>query len=700
MGSVYFAQPWFWVGAFSLAIPFLLLLTKAQKRHVTDFSSIQFLRTITEKASNRIQWKRLLLLATRLLMLLSLVIAFMLPFFNQRAGWFGEAKNHLIFILDNSYSMGYEEEGISLFELAKQKAAEIARQPSKGAKSFSLYVFNTKLERKAVKMTDQNSFLSEIRKQKVSFETTSFADIFAELKGKVSIVPEMKTKVFVLSDFSTHETQLQDQLEKRAQTWCPSCQIELLVIRPKDFKNFYFKTILLPPHFFIPGVEEEIKAVYQAEGFEGKEIQVSLKVQDAEIEKKVVPIAPDRKGTVTFKYKFPAPGLYPITISAQSDGLPMDNQRFEIVQVHEPLRILLVEAKSYEYPFDSPYFYFTQVLENDKEKHRAKSWIELSKIPAAQLGDTKLHTYDLVVLADVAQFDARQLTQLRYYFKEGGTLLFALGENFEAKVTTNAYFQQLLGGQWGSLAKSLGGSPSFFLEKVRYEHPLFQVFEKGRKGDLKTIAFSKYRTFIPDEKTDYEMLLSFAGEHPALLEMKKDQGRLLLWTSSLNSQWTDFPKDPLYVPFIFELMKYSVRRFEEPYQMLETGERIKFKGNDAIKPIKVKNPQAQEIVIYPNKNGKLQGFLADQPGFYEWIDYQKETPAKAWAVVNVSPFESKANYLKMNEMKKNNLKGAFLNPQSGLASKVFFYRPFVYLVMFFLLLEAWLANQFYKPTWV
>ena len=153
------------------------------------------------------------------------------------------------------------------------------------------------------------------------------------------------------------------------------------------------------------------------------------------------------------------------------------------------------------------------------------------------------------------------------------------------------------------------------------------------------------------------------------------------------------------MPFIFELIKYAALRDVAAPQTLKAGDRLVFdeKGVDLAKPVTLKNPKGEQITLYRDKQNAAS-VKADLPGFYSWINYTPAGIEKSWAVVNLNSEESKPAYEKMKTQqdlpqgtKKQSRSGA------GLAARFFIYRPFLYFVLVMLLVEAWLANQFYKP---
>lgn len=703
MNPFYFVHPWYALGLITLAIPILLLLTKAESLHITSFSSILFLRSVTEKASHVIEWKRLLLLASRLAILTALVLAFALPFVNRQGSWFGRPKTHKIFLLDNSYSMGYTEDGKSLFENAKERIAGLVEESHKGKTWLSLYGFNAAIEPWLLKNPDENRFQAALKEAALSSKKTLSASLFTRMKNEIALEPGIKTEVFIVSDFAMRESQGGENFEELVSSWCGgACETHLVAVQPKNFQNLGLTKWLLPFRFFLPGVEEEIKVAYQAAGLKDQKISVNLWVGGEKVDTKTIVPGAEPKGTVSFRHTFSDPGYFPVKAEVQADGLPADNVLYGVLPVQTPLRVLLIEPHEYTYPFENPYFYMTQVLQSSQSANEKKSWIQLTSVTLADLKNTKLENFHWILLADAPGVDARSLSQLRYHLKDGGAVLFSMGHDYENAEDLNSNaLDQFLGGMLRGPVAAKSASEPFRLSEIDYKNPLFKIFGGGAKGDLKTVAFDKVMEFTPQEGAPYRVLASFEGRRPALIEVPHGKGRLFIWTSSFHRDWSDFPKNPLYVPFFFELMKYGAMTHQEAVQNRAPGEALNFDETPAsgVKPLKVKNPAGEEVTLYRDNSGKLQSYLAETPGFYEWVDFQKEPAKKKWGIVNLDPEEGRPHYrvLRQTEfIQKEEGKKA----GSSMAVKEFYYRPFLYLILVLLFVEAWLANQFYKPSLV
>ncbi len=68
-----------------------------------------------------------------------------------------------------------------------------------------------------------------------------------------------------------------------------------------------------------------------------------------------------------------------------------------------------------------------------------------------------------------------------------------------------------------------------------------------------------------------QVLARFDAGAPALLERRVGNGRVLLWTSTLDLSWSDLPLKPVYLPFVHQAVRY-LASYAEPAPWLTVGQ--------------------------------------------------------------------------------------------------------------------------------
>ena len=193
-----FLTPAFFLGALALAIPVIIHLTNREKKEVVDFPSLMFLRRIPYRSVRRQRLRHLLLFALRCLALLLLILAFARPFFDSptAASALPLGPREVVFVLDHSYSMGYENR----LERAKDEIrGQIgALAPDERA---SFVVFSDRAEISNQPTSDKDQLNAIVNSVTLSARTTRYGPALKLAKKIVDESSLTRKEVVLLSDF-------------------------------------------------------------------------------------------------------------------------------------------------------------------------------------------------------------------------------------------------------------------------------------------------------------------------------------------------------------------------------------------------------------------------------------------------------------------------------------------------------------------
>ena len=112
------------------------------------------------------------------------------------------------------------------------------------------------------------------------------------------------------------------------------------------------------------------------------------------------------------------------------------------------------------------------------------------------------------------------------------------------------------------------------------------------------------------------MLPRFDAGAPALLERRVGAGRVLLWSSTLDLAWSDFPLKPVYLPFVHQAVRH-LAAYAEPAPWLTVGQVLDPSVGGAA------SPQASGVVLTPSgrrvgiDEEGAEGLELTEQGFYE-----------------------------------------------------------------------------------
>jgi hypothetical protein len=175
------------------------------------------------------------------------------------------------------------------------------------------------------------------------------------------------------------------------------------------------------------------------------------------------------------------------------------------------------------------------------------------------------------------------------------------------------------------------------LGALEYSHPVFEIFRAPRSGDFSAPRFYAYRAL---DRADLKALARFDDGGAALVEKRTGSGRVLLWTSTLDLGWTDFPVKPVFLPFLQSSVKYLADFAERPASA-KVGQVVPVPAPRTVAHSRVR----EAVAIAPSgthvplaaEDGALE--LTEQ-GFYD-VRMQGAAPDSAVTIAsNVDPIEA------------------------------------------------------------
>src|SRR5262249_51175641 len=153
--------------------------------------------------------------------------------------------------------------------------------------------------------------------------------------------------------------------------------------------------------------------------------------------------------------------------------------------------------------------------------------------------------YPLVIVANAASLPAPAVEKLEEYVDRGGSLLFFLGD----RVNGPLYNQQLTGtnrlhgGLLPATLTKVEGNPAAeegfaFVGDVAHDHSALAAFEDPKFATLAGVSFKALWGVAPGVSA---VLMRTNNGLPLLCEKAFGKGRVALFASTCDRDWTNFP---------------------------------------------------------------------------------------------------------------------------------------------------------------
>ncbi len=604
-----FLTPLFFLGALALAVPVFIHLTNREKKEVVDFPSLMFLRRIPYRSVRRQKLRHLFLFALRCLALLLLVIAFARPFFDSPTAATAAAlgPRDVVLVLDNSYSMGYENR----LEAAKQQARSEIDGLSPDDRG-SVVVFSDRAEIFSQSTLDREQLKAIIDGVELSASTTRFGPALKLAKKIVDESSLERTEVVLLSDFQ------RIGWEGDEDVWLSTgTEFRYENVGSPESDNAAVTSVILERDQ-ASGRERltaSARVTYKASADEPPlTTQIALELDGRSLQSKPLELAPNSSTTVSFDPTTLPAGVVRGTVRLDDDKLSKDNAYHFVLWPGQSLSVLALEARSRRS------LYVSRALALGDRPSFSMDSKQPNQLRAADLSGR-----DVVVLNDVPVVSAGAARLLEEFVSKGGGLVVVLGEASGRNSFTGAAARLLPAppGASNDRSRDWGGTLSY----LDYGSPVFEIFSAPHTGDFTAAKFFRYRSF--ETAVADGVLARFDDGAIALAEKRIGEGRVLVWTSTLDTFWNDLARQPVFLPFIHQLMKHAAGYTEanpwhtvgevadlDRYLDMVTGQGERVRGSEARDYDLIVSAPSEDRTIIPETEERALLPLVEQ-GFYE-----------------------------------------------------------------------------------
>jgi hypothetical protein len=607
------------------ALPILAHLAKQVPRERRAFGAMLLLERVVKRLRRRRRLKDPLLLLMRVLAILATVLAVTGARWTYPGGVpeFG-GSGRVVVVLDRSASMALQDGGASLLQRAQDEAVRRVRELPEGT-LVAAVAYGDEADRLVPALTaDKERVIGKLGETDLARGTS---DLRAALLEARRLLQGEPGEVFVFTDEAGSEM-------------IPAAVSELKLLVEGGSAVIPFPVHADPPR------NVAVVAAKYGDGVEGGQVEVTVANFGPDpVEAACEVTLPDGQAIPFFAEVPPqAEAQEKVTVPTEARGgvgkawcedrdLPLDDARFFHLPRVGASRVLVVDGDPGDTPVRSEVYFLERAL---SPWGGMRAGVKPDVTTPAGLMGLDPEVYRVVFLANVA--DPRSFGPLLTEFvRKGGNVVIGLGHN----VSADRYNAALSGVLPAELRKVRDladpEEPGVALELPDIEHKLFAPFARGGRAGFGRVR--SHRVMTLDEYKDNDeisTLLRYEGGLPALIERRIGDGRVLLWTSTLDVEWTNLPLQSVYMPLLQRMVGWlggesggGEGRFDAT-----VGEMVSIPLPDlAIEP-DVFGPDGEKVRSRIDGSSLL--FLPEKAGAYR-LEIS-DAPTLAWVAVN-SPAE-------------------------------------------------------------
>ncbi len=597
----------------AVGLPVLIHLLFRKRYQIVPWAAMRFLILAERRHRRRIdQW---VLLALRMLALLLPLCAMAAATSWAEPIWqwvkpgatetiTNIPRTHHVIVLDASLSMtAHADDGQTRFEKAVAQAETLIRSAGAGD-GFTLLVLAGGVDQLVPgPSNDPEKVIAELKTVKPTHAPADIATVLGNIADILARSPRAypRRQVTFLSDLqrSAWANALPRTEIAPPDVWqriIGRSYVVVVDLARADLDNLAVASVeLADPLPFIdsPGVVSAVIANFGRA--EKRDIRVQLLVgRPGSAADTLVPVEQQTvklllangRATVTFglegQVRFREKGIHVLQVKLlEPDELPADDTRALAITVRDGIHAILVDGKTDPDPFRRAAGYLARALQPPEAKPADTPARPRTMTPTEFLDPAvDLTGVDCVYLCDVPSPTPDLLTKLDGLLKRGGGVVIGLGPN--AALNRRMYNQILFNEGNGILPGPLGdvvlagpNDAGFRLaaDEDDYAKPPLQFFQNEKiRGGLIMAPFRSYIRLDPPADTRARRILSFvpAGTPQAVppassgmrkpdaafAEWSKHRGRVVVYTSSFNEDWNDWPPLPSYLMFQQEFIRF------------------------------------------------------------------------------------------------------------------------------------------------
>jgi hypothetical protein len=637
-------SPVFLWGLGAVSVPVIIHLMHSPRARQIDFPSVRFLLACQKKATRRSRLKNIILLLLRMLLIALLAWALSRPYReNEQTDVLPDAPVSMVVILDNSYSMGYVAKGVSHFERAREAAISLL-DTLKPGDEVAVLLMNEKVEPCFKNLTtDLDRVRTALRGAELSARGTNADPALREAlrvvarAGSAAAAAELsvpgaegKQAEEIKAEVKDEEAQRRRRQEIHVltdlqdQAWEPVIKSGFLktvetkaTIHVSNFGRAGAPNVYLTKATVQSGGPEEatVTARVRASGAGPPGNIITLNVNGKNETQETFAVRPGQPVSVPLSARFGEAGTYRCVLTLQEDALAVDDRHYFTVEVGERSRVLVVDGDPSAVPHLSETFYLSAALNpGGPLGGEGVSAVDAKVVSLAKLSGESLDDLRCLILCNAGGVDGSDLARIEDFLRKGGGVLIFCGDRTTAQEYNAWEFLPL------TLTQPVGDSSkrtSFTMGEQRGDHPVFE-----RDIDLRAARFFMcYGSNRFSVKDGGRVLASFNNGQPALVEAPFGRGKVLLFTSSCDLDWSNLPLRRAFLPWVYQMIYYLSNQ-ETTASAFTLDEPVKFQALAAQykQPITVIDPEGNNVVLRPQIRGGYAEAVYDQttqPGLYQ-----------------------------------------------------------------------------------
>ncbi len=633
---MHFINPFYLFGLLAIAIPIIIHLFNFRRFKKVYFTNVKFLKEVEISTKKQNKIRNRLLLFTRILSIILLVLLFAQPFFpNKEEKLVEKGLNAVVVFVDNSFSMQNQGRQGRLLDEAKQNAKEITEQYN----SNDLFLLLTMdLEGRHQQFVNKDKFIELLNQVEISPSSEFNSKLISRSFDLLNTKHGFNKRIFFVSDFQAPSFDVsnfpKDSLIKTL----------LVPLNANNIDNIYVDSISFVDPIFQVGqnIALNVRIVNKSEK-KAEKVSVKLFLNNKQISVSSVDIDKNQSQIVKLNFTLKEHGIQQGRVSIIDNPITFDDDFYFTLQTSPKLEILSINS-------NNPNPYLSRLFSNNNE-------IEIKNMSEKTIDFNDFDNYSFIILNELNEFSSGLVSEIKRFREQGGDILIVPSEKMNLQSFQNAmqslqipYFSELIKKQ----------------NKVSIINQNNKLYKGVFSQDVENIEMptaKQYYKLSSSSQTARESIMKFQSQDDFLLVSQENNSKAYVFSTNLTEDFTDFVKQSLFVPTIWNMALFS-QVIPLPYYFFEDDIQIdisKLKDSKKINVAEIVSTD-KKVSFIPElkKNNRMRSLVmhnqTNKAGNYN-IEQEKEV--FGGLSLNYNRMESNLSFMDANninsELKKYSL---------------------------------------------
>lgn len=528
-----FVYPSFLWALLTLLIPVLIHLFNFRRYKKVYFTNVKFLKEIQLESKSRSRLREILILASRVLALACLVLAFCQPLLPSGTTHTPPGAQAVSIYIDNSFSMQNVNAQGPLLEVAKSRAKELVQA---FGSTDRFQVLTNDFEGRHQRLTTRDNALTLIDEIKASPTSRLLSDVIARQREFLKNCAQPGKRLFVFSDAqrSTFDVEhLSSDTLIRA---------TLIPLKANKINNVYVDTCWFETPLQQKGFIQRLHAVVVNNGdarLESGSARLFLNSQQKAIAS--FSLDAQEKSEVVFTFECREEGLNYGSVRIEDYPITFDDELFFSFNSKINLRVTLINGQDQQE--NNP---LTALFRGD-------SLFSFTAYPAQSIDYNVFKSSNVIVLNQLHELSSGLLAELVKFTAQDGALVIIP----PLQADLPSYTAGLAALQLPAL-EALDSS-AVKMERIDMDRGFYQgVFEKTNER-MNVPLVNKHYALKKGGRSLFSALLTLQNGDVWLGVNKLNNSAVYLFTSPLSENATNFYRHALFVPTFYQVAFGSVK---------------------------------------------------------------------------------------------------------------------------------------------